>query len=160
MSRCNIGYSLMFIYIHILSVYKLFLYFNLYLSVMLDSLLYSFTSTSFLTTSCSFTLICVQVHRWIVSHVHFHPYSYYKLFLYFNMCLSVMLDSLQCSLTLIVSKCNIGESLVFIYIYILSCYKLFLYFNLYLSVMLDSLLCSFTSIPFLTTSCSFTLIFI
>jgi hypothetical protein len=30
--------SLMFIYIHILSYYKLFLHFNLYLSVMFDSL--------------------------------------------------------------------------------------------------------------------------
>ena len=47
-------------------------------------------------------------------------YSYYKLFLYFNLCLSVMLDSLSWS------------------------------FNLYLSVMLDSLSCSFTSISFLT----------
>ena len=39
----------------------LFLYFNLCLSVMLDSLSCSFTSISYLTTSCSFTLICVQV---------------------------------------------------------------------------------------------------
>jgi hypothetical protein len=45
--------------IHILSYYKLFLQFNLCLSVMLDSLSCSFTSISFLTTSCSFTLICV-----------------------------------------------------------------------------------------------------
>jgi hypothetical protein len=62
--------------------------------------------------------------------------SYYKLFLYFNLCLSVMLDSLM-----------------FIYIQILSYYKLFLYYNLCLSVVLDSL-----SSSFLTTSCSFTLI--
>jgi hypothetical protein len=55
----------MFIYIHILSYYKLFLYFNLCLSVMLDDLSCSFTSISFLTTICSFTLICVQVLcRW------------------------------------------------------------------------------------------------
>jgi hypothetical protein len=39
----------MFIYIHILSYYKLFLYFNLCLSVKLDSLSCSFTSISFLT---------------------------------------------------------------------------------------------------------------
>ena len=39
----------MFIYIHILSYYRLFLYFNLCLSVMLDSLSCSFTSISFLT---------------------------------------------------------------------------------------------------------------
>jgi hypothetical protein len=39
----------MFIYIHILSYYKLFLYINLSLSVKLDSLSCSFTSISFLT---------------------------------------------------------------------------------------------------------------
>ena len=39
----------MFIYIDILSYYKLFIYINLYLSVMLDSLWWSFTSISFLT---------------------------------------------------------------------------------------------------------------
>jgi hypothetical protein len=50
-----------------------------------------------------------------------------------------------------VSKCNVGQSLMFLYIHILSYYKLFLYFNLCLSVMLDSLSCSFTSISFLTT---------
>jgi len=48
----------MLIYIYILSYYNLFLYFNVCLSVMLDSLLCSFTSISFLTTTCSFTLIC------------------------------------------------------------------------------------------------------
>jgi hypothetical protein len=56
--------SLMFIYIHTLSYYKLFLYFNLSSSVLLDSL------------SCSFTLISVQVYCWIVSHVHLHPYPF------------------------------------------------------------------------------------
>jgi hypothetical protein len=45
------------------------------------------------------------------------------LFIYFNLYLSVMMDSLM-----------------FIYIHILSYYKLFLYFNLYLSVMMDSLM--------------------
>jgi hypothetical protein len=39
----------MFIYIHIISYYKLLFYSNLFLSVMLDSLSYSFTSVSFLT---------------------------------------------------------------------------------------------------------------
>ena len=57
--ECNARLSLMFIYIYILSYYKLFLYFNLCLSVMSDSLPCSFTSISFLITSCSFTLICV-----------------------------------------------------------------------------------------------------
>ena len=116
----------MFIYIYILSNYKLF---NLCLSVMLDCLTCSFTSISYLTTSC---LICV---------------------------LRVMLDCLSCSFTsisylttsyLFVSKCNVGLSHMFIYIYILSNYKLF---NLCLSVMLDCLTCSFTSISYLTTSC-------
>jgi hypothetical protein len=40
---------------------QLFLYFNMCLSVMLNSISCSFTSISFLTTSYSFTLICVQV---------------------------------------------------------------------------------------------------
>ena len=48
------------------------------------------------------------------------------------------------------SKCNVGQSLMFIYIHIFSDYKLFLYFNSCLSVMLDSLSCSFTSIFFIT----------
>ena len=39
----------MFIYIHIISYYKLLFYSNLFLSVMLDSLSYSFTPVSFLT---------------------------------------------------------------------------------------------------------------
>ena len=63
---------------------------------------------------------------------------------YFNLCLSVMLDSLSCSFTSIsflTTSCSF-------------------YFNLCLSVMLDSLSCSFTSISFLTTSCSFTLIYV
>jgi hypothetical protein len=47
-SKCKVGKSLMFIYIHILSYYKLFLYFTLCLSVKLDSLSCSFTSISFL----------------------------------------------------------------------------------------------------------------
>jgi hypothetical protein len=43
----------MFLYIHILSYYKLFLYFSLCLNVMLDGLSCSCTFVSFLTTSCS-----------------------------------------------------------------------------------------------------------
>jgi hypothetical protein len=53
------------------------------------------------------------------------------------------------------TKCNVGYSLVFVYIHTLSYYKLFLYYKLCLSLMLDNLSCSFTSTPFLTTSCSF-----
>ena len=51
----------MFIFIHILSYYNLFLYFNLCLSVMLDSLSFYFSSISFrtYTIGCSLTLICV-----------------------------------------------------------------------------------------------------
>ena len=85
----------------------MFLYFNLCLSVMRDSLSCSFTSISFLTSN--------------------------KLFLYFNLCLSVMRDSLSCSFT----------SISF-----LTSYKLFLYFNLCLSVIWGSLSYSFTSISF------------
>ena len=33
--------------------------------------------------------------------IYIHILSYYKLFLYFNLCLSVMLDSLSCSFTFI-----------------------------------------------------------
>ena len=133
----------MFIYIHILSFYKLFIYFNLCLSVILDSLLCSFISISFLSTSCSFTLICVLVYYWIVSHVHLYPYPF-------------LLQTVP--LLYFVSKCSVGYSLMFIYIHILSYYTLFLYFTLCLSVMLDTLSCSYTSIFFLTTSCSFTLL--
>jgi hypothetical protein len=43
--------------------------------------------------------------------IYIHILSYYKLFLYFNLCLSVMLDD---------------QYLMFIYIHILSYYKLFL----------------------------------
>ena len=52
MSKCNVEYivkSLMLTYIHILSYYKQFLYFNLCLSVMLNSLSCPFISISFLT---------------------------------------------------------------------------------------------------------------
>jgi hypothetical protein len=115
-SKCNVGYSLMFIYIHIISYYKLFLYFTLCLSVMLDTL------------SCSYT-----------------PYPF-------------LLQAVP--LLYFVSNCNVGYSLMFIYIHILSYYKLFLYFTLCLSVMLDTLSSSFTSISFLTTSCSFTLVYV
>ena len=51
----------MYIYIHTLYYYKLFLYFNLCLNILLNILSYSFTSTSFISTSCSFTLICIEV---------------------------------------------------------------------------------------------------
>ena len=44
--------------------------------------------------------------------IYIYILSYYKLFLYFNLCLSVKLD--------FVSKCKVGESLMFIHIYILS----------------------------------------
>ena len=126
MSKCNVG---LVSHVH-LHLYPILLQANLCLSVMLDCLTCSFTSISYLTTSC---LICV---------------------------LRVMLDCLSCSFTSIsylttsysnlCLKCNVGLSHMFIYIYILSNYKLF---NLCLSVMLDCLTCSFTSISYLTTSC-------
>jgi hypothetical protein len=66
----------MLAYIHIRSYYKLFLYFSLCLSDMLDSLSCSFTPISFPTTFCSFTLVSVQVICWIVSHVRLQPYPF------------------------------------------------------------------------------------
>ena len=72
MSGCNVWQSLMFIYIHIIFSYnRLFLYLNLWPSVMLDSLIF----------------------------IYIHILSYYKLFLYFNLCPIAMLDSLSCSFT-------------------------------------------------------------
>ena len=71
----------MFIYINILSFYKMFLYFNLCLNVMLDS---------------------------TVFHVHFHLYPF-------------LLQTVP--LLYFESKCNIGQSLMFIYIHILSYYN-------------------------------------
>jgi hypothetical protein len=106
----------------------------------------------------------------IVSHVHLHPYPF---LLYFNLCLSVMLDSLSCSFTSINMRdyptlhvdinssklrkdmdLNEQERLSNItlktQIKIRKPYPFLLYCNLCLSVMLDSLSCSFTSISFLT----------
>ena len=158
----------MFIYIHICSYYKLFFYLNFYLSAMLDSLSCSFTSISFLTTSCSLTLSYVYMCKvgQSLMFIYIHIFSYYKLFLYLNLCLRVMLDSLSCSFTSIsflttscslalsyVYMCKVVEALMFIYIHIFSYYKLFLYFNFYPSLMFDSISCSFAPISFLTTSC-------
>ena len=172
---CKVGQSLMFIYIHILSYYKLFLYLNLHLSVMLDSLSYSFTSISFLTTSCSLALSSVYMCKvgQFLMFIYIHIFSYYKLFLYLNVYLSLMFDSISCSFAPIsflttscllplsyVDMCNVGQSLMFINIHILSYYKLFIYLNLCLSVMLYSLSCLFASISFFATSCSLTLSYV
>jgi hypothetical protein len=68
--------------------------------------------------------------------IYNHILSYYKLCIYFNLCLSVILDS---------------YSEMLIYNHILSYYKLCIYSNLCLSVMLASLSSIlFTSISFLT----------
>ena len=121
----------MFIYIHVLSYYQLLLYFYLCLCVQLDRLSCSFTSMSFLTTSCSLTFTCVYVYNWIVSHVHLHQCHF-------------LLQAVP--LLLSVSKCTLGSSLMFIYIHVLSYNRLFLYFYLCLCVQLNRLSCSFTSI--------------
>ena len=129
----------MFNYIHILSYYKLFLYFIVCLRVMFGSLSCPFTSIPFVITRCSFTIFVSKYNiGWYYIFIYIHILSYYKLFFYFNLCLSVMSD------------------LMFNYIHIFSYYKLFLYFNVCLRVMLDSLSSLFTSISFLTASCSFT----
>ena len=172
---CKVGQSLMFINIQIFSYYKLFLYLNLCLSVILDSLSCLFTSISFLTTSCSLTLSYVYMYKVGQSFmfIYIHICSYYKLFFYLNFYLSAMLDSLSCSFTSIsflttscsltlsyVYMCNVGQSVMFIYTHIPFDYKLFLYFNFCLNVMLYSLSCSFASISFLTTSCSLALSYV
>ena len=124
----------MFIYIHVLSYYKRFLYFNMCLECNVRySLMFIYIHI---------TLICV-LSVMSDSSVHLHPYPF-------------LLQAVP--LLLFVSKCDVRYSLMFIYIHIHSYYKLFLYFNLRLSVMLYSLSCSFTFISFLTSSCSFTLI--
>ena len=135
MSKCIVGLSLMFIYIHIFSYYKLFFYLNFYLSAMLDSLSCSFTSISFLTTSCSLTLSYVYMCKvgQSLMFIYIHIFSYYKLFLYLNLCLNAMLHSLSCLFTSItflntscsltlryVYMCKVGQSLMFISIQILS----------------------------------------
>ena len=89
-SKCNVGYSLMFLH----SYYKLFLYFTLCLSVVLDTLSCSFTSIFFLTTSMSKCNV-----GYSLMFIYIHILSYYKLFLYFTLCLSIMLDTLSCSYT-------------------------------------------------------------
>jgi hypothetical protein len=46
--------------------------------------------------------ICVKVQSWKVSHfdfIYIHILSYYKLFIYHNLCLSELLNSLICSFT-------------------------------------------------------------
>ena len=63
-----------------------------------------------------------------------------------------MQSSNTCAVPLLecMSKCNVEQFLMSIYIHIFSYYKLFLYFNVCLSVMLNSLSCPFISISFLT----------
>ena len=131
----------MFIYIHIISYYKLFLYYTLCLSVMLDTLSCSYIF-HFLLQAVPLLTLCLSVMLDTLN-VHIHPHS-------------VLLQAVP--LLYFVSKCNVGYSLMFIYIHIISYYKLFLYYTLCLSVMLDTLSCSYTSTFFLTTSCSFTLL--
>ena len=58
------------------SYYMLFLDFNLFLRVMLDSLSCLFTSISVLITCCSFTLTCFLEWCCVVSHVYLHPYLF------------------------------------------------------------------------------------
>jgi hypothetical protein len=70
--KCKIRYCLLFIYIQILSYYKLFLYFSLCLKCKI---------------------------RYCLLFIYIQILSYYKLFLYFSVCLSVKLDIVSCSFT-------------------------------------------------------------
>jgi hypothetical protein len=127
----------MFIYIHILSYYKLFRYFNLFPSIMLEQIQ---VKEQFVVrknmdvneheTIQHYTRIQIQVKEQLVVRKNMDVNEHERLS------------------NIILGLC--------IYIHILSYYKLFLYLNLCPSVMLDSLSFSFTSIFFLTTSCSFT----
>jgi hypothetical protein len=130
--------TLMFIYIHHMSYCKLFLYFNLCLSVMLDSFSCSFTSITFLTASC-----CKSTWETI------QHYTYKQINVKQQLAVRNVMEvneHKRLSNITLRHKLKYRNSLQF------------LYFNLCLSVMLDSLSCSFTSITFLTASCFFTLI--
>ena len=103
---------------------------------MLDSLSCLFTSISFLTTSCSFTLFCVPSVILDSLSCLFTSISFLTTSCSFTLIksLSVMLDSLSClftSISFLTTSCS------------------FTLINS-LSVMLDSLSCLFTSISFHT----------
>ena len=131
----------MFSYINILSYYKLFLYFNLCLSVMLDSLSCSVTSISFEPRSWRGildTTLCDEVCQWLATGRWFSSVSST------NKTATIKLKHCQkwrkipqTNQPLLITSCS---------------------FNLCLSVAQDSLSCSFTFIYLITTSCSFTLI--
>jgi hypothetical protein len=134
------------------------LYLNLCPSVLLDSLSCSFISISFLTTSCSFTLICVQVYCWIVSRTTCSKKGYGCKWTWETIQQYTWTQIKVKEQLVVRNHVDVNEHERLFYIYTLSYYKLFLYFNLCSSLLLDSLSCSFTSTSFLTTSCSFTLI--
>jgi hypothetical protein len=124
----------MFIYIHIRSYYMLFLYFNLFFRVMLDSLSCLFTSISVLITCCSFTLTCFLEWCCIVSHVYLHPTTQHH-----SMKQAKVKEQHVIRTDMDVNK---HERL----------------HNITLrNKLLDSLSCLFTSISVLITCCSFTL---
>jgi hypothetical protein len=107
-SGCNVRYSLMFRHIHILSYYKLFLYFNLCRETMQH---YTQKQIGVKEQIVVRKNMDVNEHETIQHHTqtqievkeHMFIYipilSYYKLFFHFNLCLSVMLYSLSCSFT-------------------------------------------------------------
>jgi hypothetical protein len=115
----------MFIYIHIHSYYKLFLYLNLCANIMLDGLSCSFTPISFLTTSGSFTSI------WTWETIQHYTRT-----------------QIQVKEQLVVRKdMDVNEHERLSNIILGHKFK---------KRNRDSLSCSFTSIFFLTTNCSFT----
>jgi hypothetical protein len=137
----------MFIYIHILSCYKLFLYYNLWLCVMFDI--------------CSGT-------------ISYSQYFCYCNKLELNSSIEIYHNSFICKWNKVITcrtasnptkpffflLCQRLKTPLVLDIYFLwhSLTSTILLYNLCLCVMFDSLSCSLTSIPFLATSCSCTII--
>jgi hypothetical protein len=128
-SKCNVGHSFMFIYIHILSYYKLFLYFNLCLNMDVNEHERVSNITLRHKLKCG--------NNEFIAVLHFTVK-----YLFGQVDKSLLKQFPFCVLVHAVQYIN----------------SLFPHFNLCLSVMLDTLSCSFTSISFLTASYFFTLI--
>jgi hypothetical protein len=123
----------MFIYIYILSYYKLFLYFNLCLSVMLDSLSYSFTLICVLSVildnlSCSFksiSFLLQDTKHGQISFIFFIKCTLYKLMTFkFQMKKTIEIEIYQeiqvlVNTEVILNKFDICNNMEKLFIYIL-----------------------------------------